>query len=70
MKWIIATYTAVLGMLVGGLIAWHYLYDAAMIRAQATVDAEMSAACTCWFTDARCKNKTPTVICTKPEWMK
>lgn len=66
---LVIAYGTVLGAFLGGLIAWTLLMNMALQRAQATVDAEMRQACHCWFTDSRCKVKSPTVVCTKPEWM-
>lgn len=34
------------------------------------VQADMARRCTCWFTGSKCKTPNPTVVCTKPEWMK
>ena len=38
--------------------------------ARKAVEDDMSKHCTCWFTGSKCRTPNPTVICTKPEWMK
>lgn len=55
-------------------LGWRAGIEEGRSQAQASaihaVQADMAKHCTCWFTDRKCKTPNPTVICTKPEWMK
>lgn len=45
-------------------------HSQAYAAAVKSVQADMAKHCTCWFTGSKCRTPNPTVICTKPEWMK